>query len=146
MHYQELHGDMPIHALQAFGGYLAMGDTLGWDISQKAKNGQISFRAALDQFVKENDPSKVASTDTRAVASYVDGLLNLASVAKESGKISQESFDKFKAFQVANPTNLQAQINELKKMFGMSTMSKVLIGLGIAGVVAGGYYMYHKKD
>lgn len=160
MHYQELHGDMPIHALQAFGGYLAMGD-IGYDNAKTllAKHNDNAAKALKEFLYGEGyNWARDALGDPTG---FSGGLILIAESCKSFPK------DKLAELKALLPAGWGQEYgrnaSEAKKAEGMaivakaikiaedgcggmSMTTKILIGLGIAGVVAGGYYMYHKKD
>ena len=152
MHYQELHGDMPIHALQAFGGYLAMGGSQAQaaGITAAIANKSITPKQGLEQYLAK---FPLATLEAKDCSTWGFGLQEIVAAAQVAGAITKAQEEAFYEYSRANPdagsiANVKLQAAYAQKLLGggMSTMTKVLIGLGIAGVVAGGYYMYHKKD
>lgn len=170
MHYSELHGDLPINALQAFGGYLAMGDMLSSEartlISQHKGDLKKALKIWLDNNYKNVVPLKGFSDTTgfgEGLLAFVDAAGSKfpsakaneikAMFAKSEGQeywssnLSGESDDakkkRVEAILVKATKLTQEGVDEAS---GMSTTTKVLIGLGIAAVVGGGIYYYKTRN
>ena len=170
MHYSELHGDLPINAIQAFGGYLAMGaeySVYAW-ISQ-AKG---DLKKVYSQVLNECYPKGIKVTDAKGQkANAIAFCSSLVAILKEGvklGKVSQAKCDEARKFILAadgtketdawiegkSDADIQATCVAVDKITrealgvkeGMSTMTKVLIGVGIAAVVGGGIYYYKTRN
>ncbi len=150
MHYSELHGDMPINALQAFGGYMAMGGFLGQEIANQVKAKTITPQEGLAKFLATFNPAKFTGdprTET-SPSTFEDGLLEIVYSANQAGAVDNTTHQAFAKFQNDNKGQLNVQVAEAQRILagGMSTTHKILIGAGILGLIAGGYYLYSKND
>jgi hypothetical protein len=153
MHYSELHGDLPINAIQAFGGYLAMGGSQAQDagITVAIATKKITPKQGLEQYLAKFPLAKLEAKDC---STWGFGLQEIVAAAQVAGAITKAQEEAFYAYSRANPdresvANVKLQANYVEKLFGgggMSTMTKVLIGVGIAAVVGGGIYYYKTRN
>ena len=148
MHYGEFSGDMPMSALQAFGGYMSMGG-----VATNAVQAAISAGTAPSEVYKSLRSTQLATAED---GDYLNALVKVADHAKSQGAISEAQYrDLWKfvggEYEAAGSPELKARkvaADDLMNSFlgGMSTTAKVMIGVGIVGLLAGGYYLYTKND
>lgn len=168
MHYGEFSGDMPISALQAFGGYMSMGD-MGLEGGLEAvKNFPITDSSLTSDSAKKRlkfylaDAAKGAANPGVGVAAvqidikdmfplatygsnpaYATFYKEFISAGTETSKKTGVTYDVY-----VTGKSKEEILNALQKLVdsGMSTAAKVMIGVGIVGLLAGGYYLYTKND
>lgn len=147
MHYGEFSGDMPMSALQAFGGYMSMGG-----VATDAVNAAISAGTAPSEIYKS---LRSTQFETATPVDYVTALNKLVAYAVAQGKMTAEqqaAFGKATGGDWgSDAVAAQAAKQNGDKIVGdalggMSTTAKVMIGVGIVGLLAGGYYLYTKND